>query len=306
MSITQSSPYDVAWYDYHRDVALKSARGLVPHVISLVQPQSVVDLGCGTGEWLSVFQEHGITDVLGIDGEWVPRDQLQIPQDRFIPHDLCSPLRLERTFDCAVSLETGEHLPADCAATFVASLVGLAPVVLFSAALPGQGGLDHLNEQWPSYWSDLFSEHGFVTIDCIRPLICRSPDVAYWYVWNVLLFAERSCVERNETLKALYEAHGGPPLPWVNADFWSSGPDSWSGELRRMRNTWRVCSEVVSQGVSEYLAASLNIERLVEELRAERDAWKDQAKRHEEVARDLRSLLRNQSNKKGKLRKGTG
>jgi trans-aconitate methyltransferase len=72
--MTQSSSYDPAWYDYHRDVALKSARGVVPHLINFVHPQRVVDLGCGTGEWLSVFQAYGVTEVLGIDGDWVPRE----------------------------------------------------------------------------------------------------------------------------------------------------------------------------------------------------------------------------------------
>jgi hypothetical protein len=144
-----------------------------------------------------------------------------------------------------------------------------------------------------------------MTIDCIRPLICGSPDVAYWYVWNVLLFAKQSYVQRNEILKALYEVHGGPPLPWVSADFWFSGPDSWSGELRRMRNTWRARTEAASHEVTAHLAASLNTEQLVEELRDKRDEWKGQAKRLEEAARDLRGLLRNQGNKKKKRKKGT-
>ena len=296
--MTKSSPFDEQWYDYHRSGAFQSARAVVPHVIDLVRPRSVVDAGCGTGEWLAVFQEHGIADILGIDGDWVPREQLQIPQDLFMPHDLCSPLHLDRTFDCALSLETGEHLRPDCAETLVASLVSLAPVVLFSSALPGQGGLYHENEQWPSYWSDHFSKHGYVTIDCIRPLVCKSPHVAYWYFWNILLFAERSYVERHEILKVQYEVHGGPPLPWVDSNFWDGGPDSWSGELRRMRNAWRVQAEATFQGDTGLLTATRNLERLANELRDERDAWKGQAERHEEAARELRALLRSKKKRR--------
>jgi SAM-dependent methyltransferase len=296
--MTVSSPYDAQFFEFHRSMSLNSARAVLPHLISLVHPRSAVDLGCGTGEWLAAFRECGITDVLGVDGDWVPREQLQIPENQFMHHDLRHPLHLERTFDCAVSMETAEHLPPDCAATFVSSLVSLAPVVLFSAALPGQGGRDHLNEQWPSYWSDLFRRHGYVAIDCIRPVICTLPDVQYWYVWNVFLFAERFYVERHANLKAQYEEHGGPALPWVDANFWSGGKDSWSGELRRMRNFWKSHDDAELQGAAVLLAAARNLERLVSELRDERDAWKAQAKRHEEATQELRGLLHEQIKKK--------
>ena len=88
---------------------------------------------------------------MGIDGDWVPRQHLQVSLDQFMVHDLCSPLRLDRSFDLAISLEVGEHLPPACEETLVASLARIAPVVLFSAAVPQQGGNDHLNEQRPGY-----------------------------------------------------------------------------------------------------------------------------------------------------------
>jgi hypothetical protein len=64
-------------------------------------------------------------------------------------------------FDVAISMEVAEHLPSTCANVFVRLLTSLAPVVVFTAAPPGQGGVDHVNEQPPEYWIQLFELHGF-------------------------------------------------------------------------------------------------------------------------------------------------
>ena len=128
--------------------AYRSAKEVVPHVVELLRPKCIIDVGCGVGSWLAVFREHGITDVLGVDSACLDLDLLQIPREQFLTRDLAQPLKLSRQFDLALSLEVAEHLPAECAAIFVASLVSLAPVVLFSAAVPYQGGTHHINEQY--------------------------------------------------------------------------------------------------------------------------------------------------------------
>src|SRR5216683_3462390 len=124
------TPYTNEFYTRHRDASLRSARAVVPLVMRLVRPRSVVDVGCGTGTWLSVFRAEGITDIWGIDGDWVDKATLAIPEDRFSAADMRRPFALDRRFDLAVSLEVAEHLPADCARAFVHSLTRLAPAVL--------------------------------------------------------------------------------------------------------------------------------------------------------------------------------
>jgi ribosomal protein L11 methylase PrmA len=42
-----------------------SAEVIVPLVLEVVKARSVIDVGCGTGEWLSVFKEHGVEDIGG-------------------------------------------------------------------------------------------------------------------------------------------------------------------------------------------------------------------------------------------------
>jgi SAM-dependent methyltransferase len=182
--------------------AMESAQAIVPLVIDLVQPRSVIDVGCGTATWLSVLHRHGVEDVLGVDGSYVDPAQLLIPAQDFIAHDLSDPIQLARRFDLALSLEVAEHLPAASAPTLVKSLVDLAPVVLFSAAIPGQGGIHHVNERWPDYWAALFAEHGFIPVDAVRPRIWTNLAVEPWYAQNMLLFVSRDALSRFPALKA--------------------------------------------------------------------------------------------------------
>ena len=152
------------------------------------KPQSVVDVGCGHGTWLAVFVELGILEYCGIYGDYIDPSALDIPADRFIAADSAQPLRLDRRFDLVVTLEVAEHLPKTDASTFVQSLTELGPVVLFSAAIPFQGGENHLNEQWPDYWAHLFHNRGYRAVDCLRKKTWHNDKVEPWYAQNILLF----------------------------------------------------------------------------------------------------------------------
>ena len=186
MSETTYTPKFFAW---GLDRTRMSAEAIVPLVVERVRPKSVVDLGCGVGVWLETFARHGVDDYVGVDGAWVPRDELRIPPDRFVAARLDRPLELGRRFDLVVTLEVAEHLPEHHADTFVRNVVEHAPCVLFSAAIPHQGGTDHVNEQWPDYWAERFAAHRYVAVDGIRPLIWSNPDVFPFYRQNVLVFA---------------------------------------------------------------------------------------------------------------------
>jgi SAM-dependent methyltransferase len=211
-----TQPYTADFFAVHRAGARRSARVVVPFVLELVAARSAIDVGCGDGTWLSVFREYGIEDVYGVDGDYVDRDRLEIPRDRFHPHDLTRPLHLDRTFDLAVSLEVAEHLPAEAAEGFVASLVRLAPVVLFSAAAPYQGGEHHVNEQWPAYWAERFARHDFLPVDCLRRRIWAHPDVEWWYAQNAFLYVERKRLETDAALNREYESAGPVALALVH------------------------------------------------------------------------------------------
>jgi SAM-dependent methyltransferase len=171
---------------------------------------SVLDIGCGIGTWLRVFQDLGTHDVRGVDGDYVNQNALLIDSSRFTSHDLEQPLHLGRCFDLVVSLEVGEHLHRRHAQTYVDSIVRHANRVLFSAAIPGQGGTNHVNEQWPEYWIELFASRGFRCLDPFRQKFWHEHEIDACYRQNLLLFAEASKLDQDTTLCHTPE----PPLGW--------------------------------------------------------------------------------------------
>jgi SAM-dependent methyltransferase len=181
------SEYERETFEAWRPSSGAAAQAVVPHLRKIFEPRSVVDLGCGTGAWLAAF---GLDDVLGVDAH-APDDALDLPSEKFRRADLAVPLELERRFDLALSLEVGEHLPEDVAATLVASLVSLAPTVVFSAAIPGQPGTDHRNCQWPEWWAALFREHDYRPSDCLRFRFWNNPEIPYWYAQNMIVYSNR-------------------------------------------------------------------------------------------------------------------
>jgi SAM-dependent methyltransferase len=206
-----TQPYTNAFFAGQQHLSRQSAERVLPMIIAAIQPNTAVDVGCGVGTWLAVLIESGVRDVWGIDGDYVDRSLLQIAQDRFRSHDLTVPIHLERRFDLVLCLEVAEHLPADSAPTLIGSLVRLGPVVLFSAAIPYQGGIHHVNEQWPEYWTRHFAARGYIPVDCIRRRIWQLDGVQWYYAQNILLFVEQDHLNSNGFLRR--EAEYTPPVP---------------------------------------------------------------------------------------------
>jgi SAM-dependent methyltransferase len=193
--------YTTEFFDAIRSLSYQSAKRVVPAVVEILSPRSVIDVGCGTGDWLAAFSEQGVSDFLGIDGDYIDKDQLAIPKSAFMECQLPKLPQINRRFDLAVSFEVGEHLPQSAADDFIKAITSLAPVVVLSAAIPGQGGNEHLNEQWPSYWAHLFEKYGFVAIDCLRERFWQDPQVAWYYAQNMFLYISRDEIGRYPNLR---------------------------------------------------------------------------------------------------------
>lgn len=210
--------YDQQFFADMRAGSARSAHTVVPMLRDLIDFSSVVDVGCGTGAWLAAFATSGINDYRGLDGAWAEKAGLEIPRDRFIAADLASPPSLGRVFDLAISLEVAEHLPPSAADRFVTTLAELAPVVIFSAAIPGQGGTSHVNEQWPDYWSERFAARGYACFDVLRLPLWNNPNVQWWYAQNMLVFVDRTRLADYPrlTARAARSAGDAPPLRLVH------------------------------------------------------------------------------------------
>lgn len=228
--------YDDVFFDQQVADALASARALVPVVLDLIRPERVLDVGCGRGAWLRAFKENGVPYLRGLDGPYVEASRLLIEPTEFRPTDLAQPWDLGERFDLAMCLEVGEHLPPSAAPRLVESLCRAAPLVLFSAAIPGQGGTYHVNEQAPGYWQSLFAEHGLRRLDVLRPRIWKDRRIAYWYRQNVVLYATAEALERWDNLRRAADEVGEPDLEFVHKDILNNYITSttWLPQLLRL------------------------------------------------------------------------
>lgn len=168
---------------------LKDPNIIIPVIIKLLNPKSVVDIGCGLGTFLNVFKRLGVNDVLGIDGPWINKDLLHkyIKPEEFLEQDLEKNIKLDKKYDLVVSLEVAEHISKDSADIFVQNLVNSGTLILFSAAIPYQGGQNHINEQWLTYWEEKFAKHNYIIHDIMRPIFWDKTEIRWWYKQNMVL-----------------------------------------------------------------------------------------------------------------------
>jgi SAM-dependent methyltransferase len=206
-------PYDHRFFEVQEQLA-GSELVVLPLLIDWLRPRSLVDVGCGLGWWARAAMDLGVRDVVGIDGEYVPRSHLKIAAETFVALDIAQHLRLARRFDIALCLEVAEHLAPERGEAFIEDLCRLSDVIVFSAAVPHQGGTDHRNERWQSDWSGVFKQNGYDTFDLVRPRVWWDERVASYYRQNCLIYATG---DRAKTLAGITPQ---PVLDCVHPDYW--------------------------------------------------------------------------------------
>lgn len=196
------SKYNDAFFEGNLRSSLESAKNTIPEVMRFIKPSSVIDIGCGVGAWLKVWKDSGVKYVHGVDGQYVKKSELLINENEFTPFELSNGFSDNRKYDLVSCLEVAEHIRAEFASTFVQSLCMLGDVVLFSAAIPGQGGTLHYNEKYIDYWINEFARNNYIPLDCLRSKIWNNPNIAWWYRQNILLFVNKSVISQ---IKELYD-----------------------------------------------------------------------------------------------------
>lgn len=156
-------------------------------------PHSVIDIGCGIGEWAL-----GNPNYIGVDFG-INKKQLLIKEDQYRDINLeklnsfsndVALLILKGKFDLCLCLEVAEHLSERSSDYLVALLTTLSDTVLFSAAIPSQGGTGHVNEQWQTYWAEKFYANGFGAEICYP--VKDNSNVSLWYRQNMILYKRGS------------------------------------------------------------------------------------------------------------------
>jgi 2-polyprenyl-3-methyl-5-hydroxy-6-metoxy-1,4-benzoquinol methylase len=133
------------------------------HLFDRIGPESVLDVGCGAGQYLHLLKKLGTKQVLGIDG--FHPDYSFLNDDEYLIHDLTTPFRTGQRFDLVMCLEVAEHMPAGSEMALISCLEEHAKkYILFSAAEPGQPGEGHINCKPLAFWADIFGSRGWTPL----------------------------------------------------------------------------------------------------------------------------------------------
>ena len=201
---------------------ISSANPILNILFQYYLPKKIIDVGCGSGSWLHVARELGAWSTTGMDGLWLKKEMLVSDQIELISHDLEKPFPNVGVYDLAISLEVAEHLTKNRAASFINELCKLSKVILFSAAIPGQGGDHHINEQWQSYWFGLFRDNNYKCFDIIRHKVWDDSQVKPWYKQNCLVYVHEDLQSTfNRFTKSKY------PLDIVHKEIFIFNPEKF-------------------------------------------------------------------------------
>ena len=187
--------YSQDYYTIHLTGARSSANEILGLISTFYMPSSVIDFGCGSGIWIKIAKEIFHAKVLGVDQHPYSDIDMFIDSCEYCLHDLETPLPAKQKYDLAISVEVAEHITEKYADIFINSLCDHSDVILFSAAIPMQGGTGHVNEQPCSYWADKFKQHGYSALDWLRPALWNSRNVEIWYRNNSILYVSDSKLE---------------------------------------------------------------------------------------------------------------
>lgn len=205
--------YNDKFYEHESQTASQSAHYIISSLLEELRfnPTSVIDIGCGLGDFLAEFMKLGVNDTLGIEGEYLAIDKIKVPREHILLHDLREKLIINRRFDLAVCLEVAEHIDEKNSDNLIETLTSASSVILFSAATPGQGGDQHVNEQWPQYWQDKFIKYNYLLIDNLRAKIWDNNEIAWWYRQNIMIACKidkiTSLIKKDKTSFILPVSH---------------------------------------------------------------------------------------------------
>lgn len=186
----------VKFHQKNNQIKEQSSKMVVDILFELFNPKSVVDVGCGTGLILKYFNEKDV-DILGYEGEWINKNLIEsnisFSKLKIIDFENIDLENLVQ-FDLCVCLEVAEHISENQADNFVKFLISQSKIIVFSAAIPNQGGFNHINEQWSDYWDKKFDTLGYSKMDILRPILWDFDFVTWPYKQNMVVYVHKTDV----------------------------------------------------------------------------------------------------------------
>lgn len=184
--------YHAEYYKFLDKTTSRSAPAIADSIIESFYPDSVLDVGCGTGALLHELRKRDVAGTgLEYSGEAIKYcRERDLDVVKFDLESGTNPFR-ERKFNVVISMEVAEHLPEEVADKFVDLICEYGDQIVFTAATPGQGGKDHVNEQPHQYWIDKFHSRGFQFLEKQSEewrQKWKNEDVASWFSQNLMLF----------------------------------------------------------------------------------------------------------------------
>jgi cyclopropane fatty-acyl-phospholipid synthase-like methyltransferase len=188
--------YNDEFYESQYQRSELSALSIITIINRHFELNSVIDVGCGRGSWLNaaykVLGEE--IELTGIDGIY-NSEHFKNKNIKYIPSNLeekIYPTEDNEKYDICFCLEVAEHLTANRAPSFIEELTDLSDIILFSAAIPNQGGTNHINENFQSYWADIFSTLDYYPFDIVRHEVWNNDEVDFWYRQNIIIYIKKN------------------------------------------------------------------------------------------------------------------
>jgi 2-polyprenyl-3-methyl-5-hydroxy-6-metoxy-1,4-benzoquinol methylase len=186
--------YNRIHFQHFHEHAVANAPGVVAAITrQFPDAKRWVDVGAGTGAFSSALKRAG-RNVVALERNKFGRKLAGKQGVDARPFDLTQtpPAELDGIFDGSLCFEVAEHLPPSLGDSLVSFITSVAPLAIFTAATPGQGGTGHINEQPREYWIARFQSHGFhldeAATESLRQGFKAERVPGEWFVRNISVF----------------------------------------------------------------------------------------------------------------------
>lgn len=209
MSHSDENLYNDAFFEKYlsRKQYIYDHRKIANAIYKSLQPKSVIDVGCGSGQILYWLRRKNrfvpIQDRVVVRGF-----EKSVSATRFWPKsvkdyiqiaDCTEILPRSNVADVVICVEVAEHITEDSSPQLINNLCALSQnFIVFSAAPPGQGGIGHINEQIWDFWEEKFLSNGWIEdisktnefraaidLDLVNLVLGRKRRVSPWYRSNI-------------------------------------------------------------------------------------------------------------------------